>query len=140
MSWDLVISEHGDLVFGSNRDLAGVSGNDLLEQRMRLRLKIQRGSWVYDEDENLGSRLNTVSTMRPDQMDTAVRAYVQEALLPMTEIVVTDVQVEIVDSHSITAHVFYVVSGDEETDPEIHELEASVPVVPISGSTATTED
>jgi hypothetical protein len=45
MSYDLAISEHGDLILAGNRDLGGVSGVDLLNQRIQTRLRLHRGSW-----------------------------------------------------------------------------------------------
>jgi hypothetical protein len=95
MPFDLAISEKGDLVVAGNRDLQGTSGNPLVEQRIRLRLQIPRGSWLYDEDKTLGSLAHQIMKSRPD------RAYdlpsiVQEALRPMEDITVHEV--EIVDA------------------------------------------
>lgn len=102
MAWDLAISEHGDLIFAGNRDLAGVSGSDLIEQRMRLRLKLHRGSWVYDADGNLGSNLWRLIGMRPQDANAAVNALVREALRPMAnEINVADVKVYRVDKSGV---------------------------------------
>lgn len=138
MSYDLVISEHGDLVFGSNRDLAGISGTDLIEQRIKLRLKIQRGSWTYDEDGDLGSRLNSISSMNPDQLEVMAKTYAIEALQDLDEISIVDVHTD-VSSQDITLVIFYNMNLDHEPEPEIHELQAAVPVTPIVGSQATTE-
>ena len=95
MPFDLAISEKGDLIIAGNRDLQGSSGTPLVEQRMLLRLKIPRGSWLYDEDKTLGSLAHQIMKSHPN------RAYdlpsiVQEALRPMDDISVHDV--EIVDA------------------------------------------
>lgn len=139
MAFDLAISEHGDLVFGSNRDLAGISGSDLIEQRIKLRLKIQRGSWTYDEAGELGSRLSSITNMRPDQLEVMAKTYATEALQSLDEITVVDVETKL-SSQDITLIVFYNMNLDSEPEPEIHELQAAVPVMPIAGSQATTEE
>lgn len=82
MSWDLALV-NGDLVFAANRDLAGISGTDLLEQRMKTRLRVLRASWVYDRDGTFGSNLHRLIGMAPEAANTAVIAYVREALRPM---------------------------------------------------------
>jgi phage baseplate assembly protein W len=81
--YDLVISEHGDLVMAGNRDLAGVSGIDLLEQRMRIRLMLHRGSWAFDPDDTLGSALYTLMGMPPDSAGGSIDPLVRQALKPM---------------------------------------------------------
>jgi phage gp46-like protein len=138
MAWDAAISENGDLVFAANRDLAGVSGIDLIEQRMKTRLKIPRGTWLYDQREDFGSSLHTISNMRPDFIATAAKGYALEALRPMTEIDVSDVQID-QSKREITLTVFYTVNDDDDEEPETQMLEASLPVSELAGSTATTE-
>lgn len=113
MAWDMAISAHGDLVFAGNRDLAGVSGTDLLEQRMRLRLRVHRGSWTYDEDKTLGSFLYQVIGMPPQSASDTARIYVNEALRDMTEIVVDDV-VTLPTDKDLTVIVFYRVLNPTE--------------------------
>lgn len=106
MAWDLAISENGDLIISGHRDLLGRSGQDLIEQRIRLRLSIRRGSWIYDTDGTLGSNLFQLINMPPDRAQQAARAFVNEALRGMNEIVVDDVDVTY-DSHSVTLIVNY---------------------------------
>src|SRR3954451_12829264 len=92
MAWDLVLSDAGDLIFGPNRDLAGISGTDLIEQRMKIRLRVHRGSWVYDTNGSFGSNLTQTIGMPPDQAHTSINAFVREALRPMAdEIEITDI-------------------------------------------------
>ena len=90
--YDLALSEHGDLIVSGSRDAAGISGIDLVEQRMRLRLMLRRGTWLYDESKTMGSNLHTVIGMSPEDAQTAIGPLVREALRPMDEIVVDDVQ------------------------------------------------
>ena len=33
-----------------SKDFSGISGTDLLNQRISIRLRLHRGEWVYDED------------------------------------------------------------------------------------------
>lgn len=148
MSWDTAISEHGDLIFGANRDLAGISGIDLIEQRIKLRLKIHRGSWVYDTDGTLGSNLQRVIGMSPGDAHSAVGAFVREALRPMAdEISIDEVFHEhedklgkLTESHEVGQHgivivVRYHVIADADATLGIEErqLEISVPVVTGGG-------
>lgn len=98
MAWDLAIGPHGDLLFAGNRDLTGVGGHSLTEQRIRLRCKIPRGSWVYDEPRTLGSNLwKLLGVGRADVIEN-VDPYVREALTPMGDISVEDVLV-VTDGH-----------------------------------------
>lgn len=119
MAWDLAISEHGDLIFGANRDLAGVSGINLIEQRMKIRLKLQRGSWVFDDTETLGGNLHILIGQAPDKAAQAAPALVREALRPMEEINVDDVLVD-TTNNDVTLKIFYSLhpSGDEDIDDE----------------------
>lgn len=100
MSWDLALAASGDLiftpgdiVFSQSADLSGISGVNLIEQRMITRLKIHRGSWTYDQDGSFGSQLHNLTSMTPQMAMPAATAYVQEALREITEIQVDEVHV-----------------------------------------------
>lgn len=146
MAFDLALSEHGDLVFSGNRDLAGVSGVDLIEQRIKLRLKLRRGTWLYDENRTLGSQLFRLSGVSGSQASTALAAYVQEALRPMSdEIVVNDVthliddtivqdgEVEPAVTRTLTVIVAYSVVDDLQPGSDAisnqRELSIEIPLV-----------
>lgn len=105
MPYDIAISEHGDLILAANRDYAGVSGQALIEQRIRLRLRITRESWVFDQ--NLGSRLHTQAGSSPEEISARAEAIVREALRDMPDVTVEGVIVEIESSHVIVVHVQY---------------------------------
>src|SRR4051794_13029946 len=92
MPYDLLISENGDLVFSAIRDLQGIAGIGQINQRVRMRLKIPLGSWIYDDDGTLGSNLYTLSGVNPVEAQSRAEAYVREALRPMTEISVDSVE------------------------------------------------
>jgi hypothetical protein len=89
--YDLAISDHGDLILAGSRDLEGASGTNLLDQRIVIRLRIHRGSWYYDTSETLGSFLYRILGTDPNAA-LEVDSYVREALRPMTEISVEEVQ------------------------------------------------
>lgn len=118
MSWDLAISAAGDLVFSpgdivfsESADLSGISGIDLVEQRMILRLKVERGSWVYDEDLSFGSQLTKLMSMTPTTGMVQVDAYVREALREITEIQVDAVNVSL-DGSSLVLIIDYHVTDE----------------------------
>jgi hypothetical protein len=95
MSYDLALGPTNDLLFGSNRDLLGVDGYAIYEQRIRTRLKIRRGSWVFDTDKTLGSRLDLLYGRISEQAVGEINTFVNEALDDMEDIAVTNVQVEV---------------------------------------------
>ena len=115
--YDLAISEHGDLILSGNRDLAGVSGTDLIDQRIKLRLTIHRGVWFFDADGTLGSNLFRVLGAAP-QSALEVEAHVREALRPMPEISIEDIVTEYdEDAKSLIVKVTYAQT------PELDEAE-----------------
>ena len=136
--YDLAISEYGDLVIGGNRDLAGVAGTDLIEQRIRLRLRLRRGEWLYDDSKTLGSLLFQLSGMTADQVHTSIPVFVREALRPMAdEISIDDVLHEHDDhdehtheaaSRSVSVRVFYSIASDAEPGTETVSEQRSVSV------------
>lgn len=89
--YDLALSDKGDLIFSGNRDFAGVSGTDLIEQRMRLRMKVKRGTWVYDDTQTLGSQFYTLIGQSADQIHTQIETLAREALRPMADIIIDSV-------------------------------------------------
>lgn len=94
MAYDLALGSTNDLLFGASRDLLGVSGIALYEQRIRTRLKIDRGSWVYDDRNTLGSRLNNALGTITQQTISEITMYVHEALDTMDDVKITKVSVE----------------------------------------------
>lgn len=121
MSYDLAISEHGDLIVAGNRDLAGVSGVDLLDQRIVVRLTIHRGTWFFDTDGTLGSFLYRVLGQAP-QSALEIDSYVREALRPMTEISIEEVVTEYrEDLKSLIVQVLY------SQTPEVGEADINLP-------------
>jgi len=94
MPWDLRISQLGDLMFGPFRDWRTVSGPELLKQRMIVRLKIHRGSWLFDDTGELGSNMNLALRMNQPRALEEIPGLIEEALEPMSdEISIQDIQV-----------------------------------------------
>lgn len=130
MSYDLALSPSGDLIFSGNRDIQGVSGMALIEQRMRTRLRLLRGQWQFDPEGRLGSRLYTLTGKAPDLAAQQAPMFVREALRDMEEIEIDDVLID-TTSRDIQVHVKYHLVGDDEnfSAPDINfNLVVSVPV------------
>jgi hypothetical protein len=124
--YDIAMSEHGDLVVSGSRDLAGISGTDLIEQRIRTRLRIRRGSWVYDTEGDLGSNLERVINQEPTQAERSIQNYVREALEPMEEISVVGVTTDYTDL-SLTLSVQYQLLDIEgEAEGEIQDFQITL--------------
>jgi phage baseplate assembly protein W len=124
MSYDLALSEHGDFIIAGNRDLAGVSGTDLIDQRIRTRLKIPRGSWVYDNDGTFGSNLYAGISQDPAVVQERADSVVHEALSDMTEIVVVATTVEFTDNAAVLTVHYQVVDEElEETEGNVRAMQ-----------------
>jgi len=90
LAWDLAISDYGDLIMAGNRDLAGVSGENLTSQRITTRLLVHRGAWFYDTNGTFGSDLYQTLGRSPDE-DLEIDARVRDALRDMDDIVIDDI-------------------------------------------------
>jgi len=133
MPYDIAISGYGDLILAGNRDLAGITGTALIEQRIRMRLRLHRGAWKYDFEQNLGSQLYTLSGTPAENAAAYCDAYVREALADMEEITVVEVQV-IPTTKDLTLIIVYQeeVTGDDQLiprDSDMQQVTVSVPVL-----------
>jgi phage gp46-like protein len=120
MSWDLAFNaEIGDLLFSPSLDLLGATGDGLTTQRIYVRCKIPRGTWQYDEDGTLGSRITSVSRSVAAQQVQDLPNLVREALEPMDDIHVDDVQVQVDDENRLIVSVSYTPIDDtsDSVDP-----------------------
>ncbi len=96
MSWDAALDQNGDWIFSGNRDILQVDGNALTQQRIMTRLKIPRGTFVFDETSDLGSELQFALRYNTDRAQREIPGIVQRALEPMSdEISVTSVTVSL---------------------------------------------
>lgn len=127
MSTDLAIDRlTGDLLVAPNNDLLLLTGIGVVEQRMRVRLKIHQGDWEFDPTGgSLGSRLTDLLRLPPIRALGELPLVVKEALAPMTDIRVIDVNAELNAEHAtqIDFSVVYVVVDSQgvESDEQILE-------------------
>jgi len=92
--WDIAITDHGDLIFAAGKDLEYVEGTQLYNQRIINRLRIRRGSWIFNRDSSLGSDLDSMMGRPQTQQVANVTNLVANALAPMDEeIDIQDIQV-----------------------------------------------
>jgi hypothetical protein len=121
MSYDLALGPSNDLMFAANRDLLGVSGTAIYDQRIRTRLKIRRGTWVFDSEKKLGSRIDLVLGRSSDRAASEITAFVHEALADMSDIIVTGVQTVIPDQDTrasmLSVNVSYTILPDPGEAP-----------------------
>jgi hypothetical protein len=107
MSWDIAISEHGDLVFAGNRDLEITEGVQLVNQRIINRIRLKRGMWIFNRDSSLGSDLDSIMGRPQEQQLENIPQLIADALAPMEdEIDIRDVQVAS-ESRGVSALIEY---------------------------------
>jgi phage baseplate assembly protein W len=112
VSWDLALAK-GDLVISGSKDFSGISGTDLLNQRISIRLRLHRGEWVYDEGDTLGSQLHQLVGAPQQQVVQVATAYVRNALREMgDEISVDSVEAQTPTERTVTLAVYYRVLDD----------------------------
>ena len=133
MAWDIQLeSVTSDLVFSSASDIAGVSGEEIFRQRISIRCKIPRGTYLYDETGTLGSNLHLVPRSPSLAQMQEARAAVIEALSPMSdEITVIDVTAEKTEENTLQVNVnFQPVLNDPDIpiyDTEIDSISVTIP-------------
>lgn len=96
MAWDIAIDlVTGDLVWTGINDFASRDGSALDKQRIHARLFIERGEFIYDPTNGaLGSRLLDILRLPRQRALNEADLYVREALEPMDDIEVVNVNVE----------------------------------------------
>jgi hypothetical protein len=120
----------GDLAIAPNKDLDRKTGSDLVEQRIRVRLKIIQGSWLLDPTGgSLGSRLIDALRLPMFRAVTEIPLIVQEALEPMDDINVTNVVAapNEDDSSSVDLTIYYSILDDSGQTTE-EQLTTSVTI------------
>jgi len=107
VAWDLQLEgATGDLVFSPAHDYAGVSGEEILRQRISIRCKIPRGTYLYDETGQLGSTLHLIPRSPSVGQIQGAEAAVMEALAPMSdEINIISVDVEKTEDNKLQVNV-----------------------------------
>ena len=104
--------EDGDLVRKGLGDLQVIAGIKAKKQSIMIRLGIERGSFIYDE--NLGSRLRLLYVEKPSKVDYMADMYVREALEPEEDINIIKVDVKWIDKKKILILVYFI--WDEISD------------------------
>lgn len=94
---DLAIDYNtGDLLIAPNNDIAVRTGAEVIEQKIRVRLRIYAGEWALDPTGgSLGSHLRELSRVASFIAVTDAERIVREALGPMTEIAIHDVTAQV---------------------------------------------
>jgi hypothetical protein len=97
ISVDLAIDrETGDLLVSASNDIELVTGVAETQQRISLRLRVQKGSWLLDPSGGeLGSTLVSLTRTKIEQALASIPLLVREALAPMEDIRVEDVDASI---------------------------------------------
>lgn len=120
----------GDIVIAPNKDVDRRTGLSLIDQRIRMRLKIFQGSWLYDPTGGtLGSRLSEATRMPIFRAIQEVPLLVREALQPMDDIDVTNVTCEAdpLDSSAVELTVFFNLL-DESGQTTLEDLSTTVTI------------
>lgn len=122
MATDIALDKAtGDLVAEPNNDFAVVTGGDVIDQRIRIRLKVPHGDWEQNlgldvGEMGFGSRLNEMSRLPMERAFNEIPLVVKEALAPMEDIRVYDVVCSLNPDAptKIDFTVYYVILEDGE--------------------------
>lgn len=98
--------ENGDLVRKGLGDLQMVRGIEFKKQSMLIRLTVERGSFIYDEE--LGSRLRLLYREKPSKVNSMADLYVREALEPEEDIEILNVETKWLDKKKILILVYFI--------------------------------
>jgi phage baseplate assembly protein W len=95
--------ENGRYIAGTRRGLDTVSGNDELCQRVGMKLSARRGA--YPLMPNYGSRLYTLSGIKPSQREAAAKQFIAEALEDEENLVIGEVSITERENGSVLLEV-----------------------------------
>jgi phage gp46-like protein len=112
-----------------------ITGSELLAQRIMLRLRMRRGSWIFDDTKTLGSNLHFALRMDKPQALVDLDALILEALEPISDdvqITATNIRESETDERAVELVVeFQRVLPPGQTETPIAESEALVIVLPV---------
>jgi hypothetical protein len=107
MAYDIALSENFDLIVTASRDLAGIDGDDLIAQRIKTRLRIERASWVLDDVGSLGSDIHQYFGSPSDKFIQVLPTLIRQALAEMDDIEIVDIIVTPQTTHQVLASIFF---------------------------------
>lgn len=112
--------ETGDWLFAANADIQGVSGEQVIEQRIRTRLRISQ-PWDLDPTNGtLGSSIREMARLQRGRIVRELPLAIKEALAPMTDIQIQDVAVSEYGDTAVLVEIEYL-GGDPEIEPSAAE-------------------
>jgi hypothetical protein len=118
MAFDLAVDfNYGDLLVGASKDIEVRTGIQSVEQRIRARLHMYQGEWSLDPTGGrLGSTLHDVTRLPNWRAVQEIPLVVKEALAPMEDIDVRDVQAAINpdDPRQVEFAITYALRGDTQ--------------------------
>lgn len=118
MATDLAIDYNtGDLKVSPRGSFDVRTGPATIEQRIRVRLRVGQGMWVLDPTNGtLGSRIAEVFRLPSYRAAGELELVIREALEPMDDITVQDVDVHIdpKTAKTISATIYYVINDEGE--------------------------
>jgi hypothetical protein len=104
----------GDLLLAPNNDVTIYRGEEVVAQRIRTRLLIPVGTWALDDTGLLGSRLLDMTRLTNERAIEEIPLVVKEALNPMDDIRVVEVDVtpDLDHSNVLGVTVVYAIMDD----------------------------
>jgi hypothetical protein len=119
LSWDIALDKTGDWLFSGNRDILPVDGPALMHQRIMTRLRIPRGTVIFDEEGTLGSNLKFALRYNTERAQREVPMMVNEALDQISnEINISSVTLSLSnDNRQLMVDISYsIISVDDEAE------------------------
>ena len=119
MAYDFALdSNTGDFLFGPTHDVLGVTGPDLDKQRISIRCKIPRDTYMYDETGTLGSYLHLIPRNPTPQKIEEAQAFVREALDDCDGISVVGIDIRIEEDGALLIDVRFTQTSSLDTSEE----------------------
>jgi hypothetical protein len=118
MAFDLAFDFNvGDLLVSASKDIEIRTGIQVVEQRIRARLHMYQGEWPLDPTGGrLGSVLHDVTRLPNWRAVQEIPLVVKEALAPMDDIDVRDVQAAVnpLDTKIVEFAITYALRGETQ--------------------------
>lgn len=112
---ELRLSE-GKYVMGKYRDFEHVDGTQEVLQRVMMKLKTRRGDYL--PMPAYGSRLHMLSGIKPSQLKTNAKQFVQEALADESELELLELELTQMKNDEIKLELSFAYKGDIRLEAE----------------------